>query len=147
MMKKLISVTLAIACCLSMSITCFAAESQDSENTSATFEIVPLSRRSYYGKGGVATLDYMSKGYIHWGITLNGTRVSWFEGNLHFNKLGTPFGTFDRDISTGSSSGTEDVKSQLSKGNWEVTLTGVATATNGNQYAVVDNATLPFYVS
>ena len=33
-----------------------------------------------------------------WTITVPGAVIVSFEGNLHFNKLGTPFGTFDHAI-------------------------------------------------
>ena len=67
--------------------------------------------------------------------------------HLHFNKLGTPFGTFDYAISTRSTSGTEDVKYGLSKGKWEVEFIGIATAANGDMYSVVDGAKLTFSVT
>lgn len=69
------------------------------------------------------------------------------QGNLHFNKLGTPFGTFDHAISAYGTIGTEDVKYGLSKGKWEVEFTGIATAANGDMYSVVDGATLAFSVT
>ena len=95
----------------------------------------------------VCTLDYLSEGYIQWTITIPGTVITSFEANLHFNKLGTPFGTFDYAISTRSTSGTEDVKYGLSKGKWEVEFTGIATAANGDMYSVVDGAKLTFSVT
>ena len=88
--------------------------------SSATFELVPISRQTFWGDSGSCTLDYLSEGYIQWTITIPGTVITSFEANLHFNKLGTPFGTFDYAISTRSTSGTEDVKYGLSKGYWEV---------------------------
>lgn len=89
----------------------------------------------------------MTGGYVTWTIIIPGVRLVAFAGNLHFNKLGTPFGTFDYPIVLTSISGTEDVKSSLSKGAWEVTFTGIAEGANGSLYAVVDNATLKFYVN
>ena len=94
--------------------------------SSATFELVPISRQTFWGDSGSCTLDYLSEGYIQWTITIPGTVITSFEANLHFNKLGTPFGTFDYAISTRSTSGTEDVKYGLSKGKWEVEFTGIA---------------------
>ena len=86
-------------------------------------------------------------GTVLWTITIPGTVITSFEANLHFNKLGTPFGTFDYAISTRSTSGTEDVKYGLSKGKWEVEFTGIATAANGDMYSVVDGAKLTFSVT
>ena len=85
--------------------------------------------------------------YIQWTITVPGAVIVSFEGNLHFNKLGTPFGTFDHAISAYGTIGTEDVKYGLSKGKWEVEFTGIATAANGDMYSVVDGATLAFSVT
>lgn len=96
---------------------------------------------------GSCTLDYLSEGYIQWTITVPGAVIVSFEGNLHFNKLGTPFGTFDHAISAYGTIGTEDVKYGLSKGKWEVEFTGIATAANGDMYSVVDGATLAFSVT
>ena len=96
---------------------------------------------------GVVALDYLSEGYIQWTITVPGAVIVSFEGNLHFNKLGTPFGTFDHAISAYGTIGTEDVKYGLSKGKWEVEFTGIATAANGDMYSVVDGATLAFSVT
>lgn len=115
--------------------------------SSATFELVPISRQTFWGDSGSCTLDYLSEGYIQWTITIPGTVITSFEANLHFNKLGTPFGTFDYAISTRSTSGTEDVKYGLSKGKWEVEFTGIATAANGDMYSVVDGAKLTFSVT
>lgn len=84
---------------------------------------------------------------IQWTITVPGAVIVSFEGNLHFNKLGTPFGTFDHAISAYGTIGTEDVKYGLSKGKWEVEFTGIATAANGDMYSVVDGATLAFSVT
>ena len=67
-----------------------------------------------------------------------------FEGNLHFNKLGTPFGTFDHAISAYGTIGTEDVKYGLSKENGRLSLLELA---NGDMYSVVDGATLAFSVT
>lgn len=115
--------------------------------SSATFELVPISRQTFWGDSGSCTLDYLSEGYIQWTIIIPGTVITSFEANLHFNKLGTPFGTFDYAISTRSTSGTEDVKYGLSKGKWEVEFTGIATAANGDMYSVVDGAKLTFSVT
>ena len=54
--------------------------------------------------------------------TVPGAVIVSFEGNLHFNKLGTPFGTFDHAISAYGTIGTEDVKYGLSKGNGRLSL-------------------------
>ena len=99
---------------------------------SATFKLVPISRETFWGDAGSCTLDYLSEGYIQWTITVPGAVIVSFEGNLHFNKLGTPFGTFDHAISAYGTIGTEDVKYGLSKGKWEVEFTGIATAANGD---------------
>ena len=114
---------------------------------SATFKLVPISRETFWGDAGSCTLDYLSEGYIQWTITVPGAVIVSFEGNLHFNKLGTPFGTFDHAISAYGTIGTEDVKYGLSKGKWEVEFTGIATAANGDMYSVVDGATLAFSVT
>ena len=114
---------------------------------SATFKLVPISRETFWGDAGSCTLDYLSEGYIQWTITVPGAVIVSFEGNLHFNKLGTPFGTFDHAISSYGTIGTEDVKYGLSKGKWEVEFTGIATAANGDMYSVVDGATLAFSVT
>ena len=105
--------------------------------SSATFELVPISRQTFWGDSGSCTLDNLSAGYIQRTIAIPG----------HFNKLGTPIGTFDYAISTRSTSGTEDVKYGLSKGKWEVEFTGIATAANGDMYSVVDGAKLTFSVT
>ena len=89
--------------------------------SSATFELVPISRQTFWGDSGSCTLDYLSEGYIQW--------------------------TIDYAISTRSTSGTEDVKYGLSKGKWEVEFTGIATAANGDMYSVVDGAKLTFSVT
>lgn len=124
-------------------------ENTDTGNVvnSATFKLVPLSRKTFWGDAGSCTLDYLSQGYIQWTIQVPGVVIVSFEGNLHFNKLGTPFGTFDHSITSTSTSGTEDVKYGLSKGKWEVEFTGIATDAAGNMYSVVEGATLPFTVS
>ena len=114
---------------------------------SATFKLVPISRETFWGDAGSCTLDYLSEGYIQWTITVPGAVIVSFEGNLHFNKLGTPFGTFDHAISAYGTIGTEDVKYGLSKGKWEDEFTGIATAANGDMYSVVDGATLAFSVT
>lgn len=162
-MKKFFSLLLALIMVFSMSATAFAAESsstspstsnsQEEANTtgdiisSSTFKLVPLSRKTFWGDAGSCTLDYLSQGYIQWTINVPGTLIVAFEGNLHFNKLGTPFGTFNHSIISTGTSGTEDVKYGLSKGNWEVEFTGIATDIEGNMYAVVEDATLPFTVT
>ena len=40
--------------------------------SSATFELVPISRQTFWGDSGSCTLDYLSEGYIQWTINLNG---------------------------------------------------------------------------
>ncbi len=87
------------------------------------------------------------KGISNGRLPFRGAVIVSFEGNLHFNKLGTPFGTFDHAISAYGTIGTEDVKYGLSKGKWEVEFTGIATAANGDMYSVVDGATLAFSVT
>lgn len=146
-MKKIIALLLVMATCFSLGTPALAVEEPVEEDVSGMFELLPTSRKTFQGNGGYSTLDYLSGGYVRWGISLTSARLVKFEGNLHFNKLGTPFGTFNKAISTTSSSGTEDVRSKLSKGDWEVTLTGVAYGSDGNGYRVVDNATLHFHVS
>lgn len=161
-MKRILSFALSFVIVLTISTTAFAAESttpiapssetlQQENNTgeivsSKTFELIPLSRKTFYGEAGSCTLDYLSEGYVRWSISVPGAGIVAFNGNLHFNKLNTPFGTFNHYISTTHTSGTEDVKYGLSKGSWEVTFDGVAVDAFGNKYAVVDNATLPFSV-
>ena len=36
--------------------------------SSATFELVPISRQTFWGDSGSCTLDYLSEGYIQWTI-------------------------------------------------------------------------------
>lgn len=134
---------------LNLSVQYFLQKSQliRERCKSATFKLVSNSRQTFWGDSGSCTLDYLSEGYIQWTITIPGTVITSFEANLHFNKLGTPFGTFDYAISTRSTSGTEDVKYGLSKGKWEVEFTGIATAANGDMYSVVDGAKLTFSVT
>jgi hypothetical protein len=161
-MKKFLSFALSLIMAVAISVPAFAAEptastppaitSQENTDTgnvvnSATFKLVPLSRKTFWGDAGSCTLDYLSQGYIQWTIQVPGVVIVSFEGNLHFNKLGTPFGTFDHSITSTSTSGTEDVKHGLSKGKWEVEFTGIATDAAGNMYSVVEGATLPFTVS
>ena len=163
-MKKFLSLILSLVMICTISISAFAAEStstapsttinsqEETENTgnvvsSLTFKLIPLSRKTFWGDAGSCTLDYLSQGYIQWTINVPGTVIVAFEGNLHFNKLGTPFGTFNHSITSTGTSGTEDVKYGLSKGNWEVEFTGIATDIEGNMYSVVEDATLPFTVT
>lgn len=160
-MKKFCALMLSMVLALAISVPAFAAEpttavpststSQEETDTgsvvsSSTFKLVPLSRKTFWGDAGSCTLDYLSQGYIQWTINVPGTVIVSFEGNLHFNKLRTPFGTFDHSIVSSRTSGTEDVKYGLSKGDWEVEFTGIATDAEGNMYGVVENATLPFTV-
>lgn len=163
-MKKFLSLILSLVMICTISIPAFAAEStstapsttinsqEETENTgnvvsSLTFKLIPLSRKTFWGDAGSCTLDYLSQGYIQWTINVPGTVIVAFEGNLHFNKLGTPFGTFNHSITSTGTSGTEDVKYGLSKGDWEVEFTGIATDIEGNMYSVVEDATLPFTVT
>ena len=164
-MKKFLSLILSLVMVSSLSISAFAAEPNTTGETaatlnqnaneidtddvisSATFKLIPLSRKTFYGVAGSCTLDYLSQGYVTWTINVPGAVIVSFDGNLHFNKLRTPFGTFDHSIFSTRTSGTEDVKYGLSKGSWEVEFTGIATDAEGNMYAVVDNATLPFTVT
>ena len=102
-LKKIVSLVLVTMMAIGMSITAIAAEpigtvlsAKKSVNTgtavsSATFELVPISRQTFWGDSGSCTLDYLSEGYIQWTITIPGTVITSFEANLHFNKLGTPF--------------------------------------------------------
>lgn len=163
-MKKILSFILSLVMISSLSISAFAAEPNTTSTTppeliqsenevdtgdvisSTTFKLVPLSRETFYGDAGTCTLDYLSLGYVTWTIKIPGAVIVSFEGNLHFNKLRTPFGTFDHPISSTLTSGTEDVKYGLSKGDWEVEFTGIATDAAGNMYAVVDDAFIHFQV-
>lgn len=162
-MKKFLSLVLSLAMAFAISLPAFAAEPttqtpvinaaslEGSETgyveSSSTFKLIPLSRETFWGDAGSCTLDYLSRGYIQWSITVPGAVIVSFEGNLHFNKLGTPFGTFNHYISSTGTSGTEDVGSELSKGKWEVTFTGIAMDIDGNMYSVAENATHSFTVS
>lgn len=162
-MKKFLSLILALTMALSMSATAFAEEITPgtSDNTtsvstadrsneivsSAEYKLIPLDRETFYGESGTCTLDYLAGGYVTWSISLPGVRMISFNGDLHFNKLGSPFGTFNHSIYTTDWSGTEDVKDNLSKGDWKVDFTGIATSSDGKLYAVVDNASLKFYVN
>ncbi len=162
-MKRIFSIALSLAMVFTLSATAFAAEPITAPTTETTelstqdrsteviaskeFKLVPLTRETFYGDAGTCTLDYLAGGYVTWTITMPGVNMTSFSGNLHFNKLGTPFGTFDHSIYSTEWSGTEDVKSNLSKGDWEVDFTGIATAADGSMYAVVDNASIKFYVN
>lgn len=155
-MKKFLSLILAISMAFSIATPVFAAEpthtsvSQQDDNSpqvksSATFKLVPLSRKTFWGDSGSCTLDYFD-GFIEWTIKVPGVRIVSFEGDLDFNKLKTPFGSFNHSISSTETSGTEDVSYGLSKGQWEVEFSGVATDSNGDMYGVVEGAVLPFTV-
>lgn len=152
-MKKILSVILSLVMVLSLSATAFAADAEPTAEgdygsvvSSGVFMLTPQSRETYYGNSGFSTLDYLSEGYLQWSIHVDDKTIVSFEGNLSFNKLGTPFGTFNHSISTTDSSGTEDVRYGLSKGDWEVKFTGSATDTTGSKYFVTSIATLKFYV-
>lgn len=155
-MKKILSLILAVSMAFSIVTPVFAAESthisfsQQNDKSpdvksSATFKLVPLSRETFWGEDGSCTLDYFD-GFIEWTIKVPGVQVVSFEGDLYFNKLNTPFGSFNHSISATGRTGTEDVSYGLSKGKWEVEFSGIATGSNGNMYRVVDGAVLSFTV-
>ena len=50
--------------------------------SSATFELVPISRQTFWGDSGSCTLDYLSEGYIQWTITIPGTVITSFEAKI-----------------------------------------------------------------
>lgn len=155
-MKKFLSLILVVSMTLSIVTPVFASEStpisvsqQNNASphvkSSATFKLVPLSRKTFWGDSGSCTLDYFD-GFIEWTIKIPGVRIVSFDGDLDFNKLNTPFGSFNHSISSTSTSGTEDVAYGLSKGKWEVEFSGIATDSNGDMYGVVEGAVLPFTV-
>lgn len=163
-MKKMFSVILAFVIFNTCVLTAHAATDDNGPDNSSTGFVVihqetPMEKHSlsgasgvtpfatFFGNGGVSTLDYLSEGYIQWSVTPTTIERYTFSGTVSIYLNGSHVRTVSCFAAgTGFRSGLVDLRNMgLKSGKrYDVYFAGSAVDDAGTVFTVSDSAHISF---